>query len=103
LLEKSQLGYRQARKVLGASVLNILALLAIGFIRFMTIAVALSVPLVRWGLNQWMNQYAFRIELGPRLFILPIAMIFVIAFVTIVLRSIKVAIANPVESLRRMS
>jgi putative ABC transport system permease protein len=89
------------RKVLGASVPNILKLLTVNFVHFMVIAVVLSVPLITWGLYQWLNQYAFRIELNPWLFILPISIISVIAFVTIVLKSIKVAVANPVESLRQ--
>jgi len=88
------------RKVLGASVQGILSLLAKDFIRLMVIAAILSVPLIRWGLEQWLSQYAFRIELTVWLFILPISMIMMIALLTVALRSMKVAVTNPVKSLR---
>ncbi len=88
------------RKVLGASVRNILTLLSEDFIRLMVIATVLSVPLIVWGLHHWLNQYAFRIELTPWLFALPISMVFLIALLTVVLKSMKVAVTNPVDSLR---
>lgn len=88
------------RKVLGASIQNILSLLSRDFIRLMVIAALLSVPLITWGLTQWLSQYAFRVELTPWLFLFPISMIFVIALLTVILKSMKVATTNPVESLR---
>jgi len=88
------------RKVLGASSQDILSLLSKDFIRLMAIAAILSVPLIMWGLTQWLSQYAFRVELTPWLFLFPISMIFLIALLTVVLKSMKVATTNPVESLR---
>ncbi len=88
------------RKVLGASVQNILALLSKDFVRLMVFAAILSVPLIIWGLQQWLNKYAFRIELTLLLFAIPISLIFLIALLTVILKSLKVASRNPVESLR---
>jgi putative ABC transport system permease protein len=88
------------RKVLGASIRNILALLSRDFIRLMLVATVLAVPFVLWGLDQWLNQYAFRIELTLWLFMLPVSSVFVIALLTVVLKSLKVAVTNPVDSLR---
>ena len=88
------------RKVLGASVQNILALLSKDFVRLMVIAAILSVPLIIWVLQQWLSKYAFRIELTLLLFAIPISMIFLIALLTVILKSLKVASRNPVESLR---
>ena len=66
----------------------------------MVVATAFSLPLVIWGLRHWLNQYAFRIELTWLLFALPLVMIFAIALLTVILQSVKVAVRNPVESLR---
>jgi putative ABC transport system permease protein len=88
------------RKVLGASVWSILALLSKDFIRLMVVATVFSLPLIMWGLRHWLNQYAFRIELTWWLFMLPVSTVFVIALLTVILRSSKVAVTNPVNSLR---
>jgi putative ABC transport system permease protein len=88
------------RKVLGASIRSILVLLSKGFIKLMVVATAFSVPLIIWGLRHWLNQYAFRIELTWWLFALPVAVIFAIALLTVMLKSVKVAVRSPVESLR---
>ena len=88
------------RKVLGAPIRSILILLSKDFIKLMVVATAFSLPLVIWGLRHWLNQYAFRIELTWLLFALPLVMIFAIALLTVMLQSVKVAVRNPVESLR---
>ena len=88
------------RKVLGASVRGILVLLSKDFIRLMAVATVFAVPLILWGLRHWLNQYAFRIELTWWLFMLPVSTVFVIALLTVMLRSLRVAATNPVDSLR---
>ena len=88
------------RKVLGASVQNILTLLSGDFIKLIIVAMIIAVPSVIWGLRYWLDQYAFRISLSVWLFIIPLFSIFMIALLTIVLKSLKVATANPVDSLR---
>ena len=88
------------RKVLGASVRSILILLSKHFIQLMVVATIFSVPLMIWGLRHWLNQYAFRIELTWWLFVLPVSAVFVLALLTVTLRSLKVAVTNPVDNLR---
>lgn len=88
------------RKVLGASVENILMLLSKDFVGLVLIAVFLSIPLIIAGLQYWLNYYAFRIELSIWLFLVPLAVILFVAFLTIVVKSMKVATTNPVDSLR---
>jgi putative ABC transport system permease protein len=88
------------RKVLGATVKNILTLLSKDFMKLILLATAISVPLVSWLLSSWLNQYAFRILITVWLFALPLAGIFALALLTVVLKSLKVATANPVDSLR---
>ena len=88
------------RKVLGATVENILALLSKDFVRLILLATAVAVPLVWLGLEQWLASYAFRININIWLFATPILCVFMLALTTVVLRSWRVAVANPVESLR---
>jgi putative ABC transport system permease protein len=88
------------RKVLGASVKNILILLSRDFIRQIVIAICVALPLLIWGLRHWLEQYAFHIALSGLLFIVPLVSIIVIALLIVMLKSLKVAIANPVDSLK---
>ncbi|HEY0654937.1 MAG TPA: ABC transporter permease [Chryseosolibacter sp.] len=88
------------RKVLGASIKSILVLLAKDFAWLMLLAAVISVPVMAFGLDQWLHQYAFRIELTFSILGLPVLLIFVIALATVCLKSLKVASSNPIESLR---
>ncbi len=88
------------RKVLGASVQNILMLLSKEFVKLILIASILTTPLVLLGLQNWLKAYAFRIQLTIWLFALPLLLIFCLALITVVLKSLKVAISNPVDSIR---
>jgi putative ABC transport system permease protein len=88
------------RKVLGASLQNILTLISGDFARLIIVASCISVPLAWYGLGQWLNQYAFRIPLDVMRFVYPVISIFLLAIVTIVWKSFKVANADPVESIR---
>jgi putative ABC transport system permease protein len=88
------------RKVLGASVNNILVLLSRDFVRLIVVAGALAIPFVIFTANRWLESYAFRINLDAWLFILPVILVFVLSLITVVIRSLKVAVANPVDSIR---
>jgi putative ABC transport system permease protein len=88
------------RKVLGASVRNILALISGDFAKLIIVASCIAVPLSWYGLRQWLEQYAFRINLDIILFVYPVVSIFLLAIVTIVWKSFKVALADPVDSIR---
>jgi putative ABC transport system permease protein len=88
------------RKVLGASVPNILRLLYREFATLLLIAFAVAVPLAWLTISGWLEGYAFRIKIQWGYFIAPFVAIVVIALLTVSFQSIKAAIANPVKSLR---
>ena len=88
------------RKVLGASVQNIVMLLAGNFIRLVIIANILAWPLAWWTMNKWLQDFAYRINIQWWVFILAGAAAVLIAFITVSFQSVKAAIANPVKSLR---
>ena len=88
------------RKVLGASVKGILGLLYRDFALLLAIAFVIAVPLAWLTISNWLEGYAFRINVQWNYFIIPFAAIFIIAFLTVSFQSVKAAIANPVKSLR---
>jgi putative ABC transport system permease protein len=88
------------RKVLGASVLQIVKLLYEEFALLLVIAFALAVPVAWYVISKWLQGYAFRISIHWSYFVLPFATIVFIALVTVSFQSVKAAIANPVKSLR---
>ncbi len=88
------------RKVLGASVRNILVLISGDFMKLIVVASCLAVPLSWYGLSRWLESYAFRINLDVILFIYPVVSIFLLAILTVVWKAFKVALADPVESIR---
>lgn len=90
------------RKVLGASVSSIVILLSGQFMRLVVIAAAIALPAVWYGSDTWLHNFAFRIALGLDLFILPVAMLALIALLTVSLQVFKAAITNPAKVLRRV-
>jgi putative ABC transport system permease protein len=88
------------RKVLGASVANILNLLYREFAGLLIIAFFITVPLAWLSSNSWLQNYNFRIGMHWLYFFLPFLMIVLIALLTVSFQSIKAALANPVTSLR---
>ena len=88
------------RKVLGASVSGILKLLYQEFATLLVIAFVIAVPLAWLTIGNWLQGYAFRINIHWYYFVLPFIMILVVALLTVSFQSIKAAIANPVKSLR---
>jgi hypothetical protein len=88
------------RKVLGASVENVVLLLSKDFLRLILIAILVAFPLAWWAMNVWLNGFAYHISISPWLFVIAGAAIVVIALATLSYQSIKTAIMNPVKSLR---
>jgi len=88
------------RKVLGASVGNILNLLYREFAWLLVIAFMITVPLAWITTANWLQSYNFRISIHWLYFVLPFLLIVVIALITVSFQSIRAAIANPVSSLR---
>ncbi|SEI50592.1 putative ABC transport system permease protein [Dyadobacter sp. SG02] len=88
------------RKVLGASVSSIVGLLSKDFIMLVLIALALASPIAWWGLNQWLNDFAYKITIHWWIFVLAGLLAVCIALATVSFQSIKAALTNPVKSLR---
>jgi len=88
------------RKVMGASVPGIVMLLSREFGKLVVIALVIAIPLAWYGISQWLQDYKFRIDLSPWVFVLAGGITFLIAWLTMSYQSIKAAIKNPVEALR---
>lgn len=88
------------RKVLGASVNSIVALVSKDFIKLVLIAALIAFPIAWWAMNKWLQDFAYRIEIEWWTFVLAGAMAILIALATVSFQAIKAAIANPVKSLR---
>lgn len=88
------------RKVLGSSVSSIVKLLSKDFLKLIGIALVIAVPIAYYTMNNWLEAYAYRINIEWWVFVLVGLTALGVALITISFQSIKVAIANPVESLR---
>jgi len=88
------------RKVLGASVSNIISLLSQDFIRLVLLAVLVALPLAYFAMQQWLQHYAFRISISWWLLALPVGMVLLIALFTVSVQTIRAALTNPARSLR---
>jgi putative ABC transport system permease protein len=88
------------RKVLGASVLNLLRLLTKEYLMLIVVAAMIAVPISYWGIQQWLNGFAVRISLNIVIFFIPIAVIVVIGLATVGSQALKAALRNPVENLK---
>ncbi|MBC7919711.1 MAG: ABC transporter permease [Ferruginibacter sp.] len=88
------------RKVLGASVASITAMLSKDFLRLVLLANVIAWPLAWWAMNQWLADFAYRIDVGWWPFALAGGAALVIALLTVGYQAIKAAMANPVKSLR---
>jgi len=88
------------RKVLGATVFNLTALLSKDFLKLVMIAVFLAIPLSIWMLNKWLQNYEYRISLSWWMFAFSALITVIIALATVSYQAIKAALANPVKSLR---
>ncbi|OQP68375.1 ABC transporter permease [Niastella populi] len=88
------------RKVLGSSVSGIVLLLSKDFIKLVLIAVVIAVPLCILAMNEWLNDFSYRISIGPLVFLEAGFITVSIAMITIAWQSVKAARVNPVQSLR---
>ena len=88
------------RKVLGASVSQIMMLLSREYFRLLALAIVLATPLILYIGKSWLDNYAFRIDMGPDIFILPGCALVLISIITVSHRTLSAAKANPVDSLR---
>ncbi|HYC28601.1 MAG TPA: FtsX-like permease family protein, partial [Chitinophagaceae bacterium] len=88
------------RKVIGASAGNVVVMLSKDFLALVLTAVVIASPLAWWATNAWLNNFAYRVTVGPEVFLFAGVSIVLITLLTISFQSIKAALANPVDSLR---
>ena len=88
------------RKVLGASVVQIVNLISQDFLRLVVIAFVIAAPLAWFGMNKWLEDYAYRVDVSWWVFALAGVLAIAIALITVSFQSIKAALKNPVKSLR---
>ncbi len=88
------------RKVLGASIANITGLLAKDFLKLVLLAIVIASPIAWYVMNQWLSDFAYRIEISWWMFAAAGALALLIAFLTVGFQSVKAALANPARSLK---
>jgi putative ABC transport system permease protein len=88
------------RKVLGASVSNILVLISKDFLKLVLIASVIAFPLAWWVMNKWLQDFSYRITINWWIFLIAGAAALLVALLTVSFQTIKAAVANPVKSLR---
>ena len=88
------------RKVLGATVTNITSLLSMDFIKLVLIAIVIASPIAWYGMNKWLQDFAYKAPISWWIFALAGFTAIVIALFTVSFQSIKAALMNPVKSLK---
>jgi putative ABC transport system permease protein len=88
------------RKILGAGVRDLVAMLASGFVAMVGVSILIAVPLAWWIMNKWLEDFAYRIEISWWMFVAVGSMALVVALVTMSFQVLRAARANPVEALR---
>ncbi|HEX6848462.1 MAG TPA: ABC transporter permease [Chitinophagaceae bacterium] len=88
------------RKVVGASVSNIVAMLSKDFLTLALAALVIATPFAWYFMNKWLQDFAYRIHIGWTAFAIAGAAAILIALITVSFQAIRAAIANPVKSLR---
>jgi putative ABC transport system permease protein len=88
------------RKVLGASEMDITSMLSKDFLKLILISALVAFPVSWWAMNQWLNQFAYRISIGWWIFLVAGLTALLIGLITVSFQAIKAALANPVKSLR---
>jgi putative ABC transport system permease protein len=88
------------RKVLGASVTGITSLLSKDFLQLVLISCLIAFPISWWAMHQWLQHYAYRIEMSWWIFVTAGLLAMFIALLTVSFQAVRAAIANPVNSLK---
>jgi len=88
------------RKVLGASVQNVVGMLSKDFLKLVLIASVIAFPVAWYAMNNWLQDFAYKTDISWWVFALATGIVTAIALITISFQSIKAAMGNPAESLR---
>jgi putative ABC transport system permease protein len=88
------------RKVLGASSARISALISYGFTKLVVISFIIAAPIAYLLMSRWLEDFAFKIDIEPIVFIITIAISIIIAWITVSIKAVQASLANPVDSIR---
>jgi putative ABC transport system permease protein len=88
------------RKVLGATIGNITAMLSMNFVKLVFIAIVIATPIAYYAMTQWLQDFTYRVQLSWWMFALAGGAAIMIALATVSYQSIKAALMNPVKSLK---
>jgi ABC-type antimicrobial peptide transport system permease subunit len=88
------------RKVLGASITQIVSLVSKDFLKLVMIAFFIAAPIAWYGMNKWLQNFAYHDNISGWLFVAAGVMMLLVAMITLGFQTIKAAAANPVKSLR---
>jgi len=88
------------RKILGASIMQIIALLSVNFIKLIAVAFIIAIPIAWWATHNWLQNFAYHTDLSWWIFLLSGILMITVALAILCIRAGRVAMANPVNSLR---
>lgn len=88
------------RKVLGATVAQIVVALSVDFLKLVVIAFIIAAPLAWAVMNNWLKNFAYRVDIGASVLLMAAAIVLVTALASVIVQSVKTGLANPVKSLR---
>jgi putative ABC transport system permease protein len=88
------------RKVLGSSVFGILTLLSYDFVKLIVIALVIACPIAWFAMDNWLHSFAYRAIQGVDIFIISGVLTLVVVLLTIGMRTLRIAVANPTVALR---
>jgi putative ABC transport system permease protein len=89
------------RKIVGAGSLNLFLMVSLSFTRQVALAFVLACPLAWYVMREWLSAFEYRIPLGVGVFVLAGAMVLLLALLTVSYQSVKAAMFNPIDSLRK--
>jgi putative ABC transport system permease protein len=88
------------RKVLGASISQIVTILSSDFVRLVLLASVIAIPVAWWAMHKWLNNFAYKTTVNWWIFVLSALLMLFMALITLSIQTIRAASANPVDSLR---
>jgi putative ABC transport system permease protein len=88
------------RKVLGASLGNLVTILSADFIRLAGIAIAIAFPLSWWAMTRWLQDFAYRTDMGWGVYMFAALLTLLITLITVSVQAVRTALLNPVKNLR---
>ena len=88
------------RKVLGSPALNILWLVSKEFVKLVFIALLIAIPIAYYSMNNWLQNYVYRIEMNTSIFLLVGSIVLLLSLLTIWIKAYKVSLTNPVDSIQ---